>query len=648
MKQFLSAAAFSLFFIFCSEGFAQIQPARIFSDNMVLQRDIKIPVWGTAAPGEVVTVLLGEKTVSGATDKSGKWKIFLPGCNAGGPFDLKITGSSDTVIFRNILVGDVWFASGQSNMEHPVKGWEWIPHSEVENFEAELQDTKYPEIRLFNVPKFPSPVEQENLMGGEWKTASAESVAGFSAIGWFFAKKINAGLNIPIGIIHASWGGTAIRTWLDRESLELFSDSVDLPPVPQNFNPEEWEKTAAVSIEKHRVRRNQISYPKKGLAEQITMSGYDDSAWTEIGFPFEKNSNVAWLRKKIVIPEKIVSQPLQLSLGFLNRQSQVFFNGTELGYFQYPEPVKAEIPRELIKPGKNVLTIRLAQPFGSVQTIGEKEQFFMANTDGSFYISLEEGWKINSGLEPVNAAEESFQNNPAFLFNGMVAPVIPYGIKGFIWFQGESDAGRPFLYEKMFQQLITDWRRRWQLGNLPFLFIQVSNIELSHRFEDFDDSRCLIRLAQQKALELPNTGMVVSADIGDPYDVHPKNKKEFADRLVAQAEKKIYGKKVISDGPLAKSFQVKGNTIIVKLNSEGRLIIKGKEDLNGFEIAGADSQYYPAKIRLKGSRIFISSPNVKNPTAARYAWRNNPNCSLYNAAGLPAAPFSTLFLKKKK
>jgi sialate O-acetylesterase len=485
-------------------------------------------------------------------------------------------------------------------------------------------------------------------MGGEWKTASAESVAGFSAIGWFFAKKLNAGLNIPIGIIHASWGGTAIRTWLDRESLELFIDSINLPPVPQNFNPEEWEKTAAASIEKHRVRRNQISYPKKGLAEQITMSGYDDSAWAEIGFPFEKNSNVAWLRKKIVIPDKIVNQPLQLSLRFLNRQSQVFFNETELGYFQYPEPVKTEIPHEIIKPGENLLTIRLAQPFGAVEIMGEKEQFFITNTNGSFYKNLEEGWKINSGLEPVNAAEESFQNNPAFLFNGMVAPVIPYGIKGFIWFQGESDAGRPFLYEKMFQQLITDWRRRWQLGNLPFLFIQVSNIELSHHFEDFDDSRCLIRLAQQKALELPNTGMVVSADIGDPYDVHPKNKKEFAERLVVQAEKKAYGKKVIADSPLAKSFQVKNKRIIVKLKTEGKPIIKGKEDLNGFEIAGADNQYFPAKVRLKGSRIFISSPKIKNPTAARYAWRNNPKCSLYNAAGLPAAPFSTRFLKKEK
>ena len=378
------------------------------------------------------------------------------------------------------------------------------------------------------------------------------------------------------------------------------------------------------------------------------MSGDDDSAWTETDFPFEKSSNVAWLRKKIVIPDEIISQPLQLSLGFLNRQSQVFFNGTELGYFQYPEPVKTEIPREIIKRGENVLTIRLAQPFGAVQTLGEKEQFFIAGTDSLFYISLEEGWKINSGLEPVNAVEESFQNNPAFLFNGMVAPVIPYGIKGFIWFQGESDAGRPFLYEKMFQQLITDWRQCWQSGNLPFLFIQSSNIELSHHFEVFDDSRCLIRLAQQKALKLPNTGMVVSADIGDPYDVHPKNKKEFAERLALQAEEKIYGMNVISDGPLPESFIVKDSSIVVNYdNIKENLVLIQHDEFNGFEISGDNKKYYPAKIKIKDSKIIISSPFIKTPVTARYAWRNNPKCTLYNSARLPGAPFCTTLMNKQ-
>jgi len=649
MKPFLSAAAFSLFFIFCSNGFAQIQPARIFSDNMVLQRDIKIPVWGTAIPNEIITVSFNGKCVSGTTNASGKWKVFLPDFKAGGPFGLTIMGESDSITFENVLVGDVWFASGQSNMEHPVQGWEWIPHSAVENYEKELHNTNYPEIRLFSVPKFPSPEEQDDLTGGEWQMANAESVAGFSAIGWFFAKKLNAGLNVPIGIIHASWGGTPIRTWLDRPSLELFSDSIALPLLPQKFNQNEWKETALASIEKHRIRRNQISYPPKELAKQITANNYDDVDWIETDFTFEKNSNVVWFRKKINIPEKYSNQPLQLSLGFLNRQSQVFLNGVELGYFQYPKPVTTEIPpNNMLKQGENILAIRLAQPFGAVQTLGKKGEFFIATNDNAFHINLSKKWKMNSQLETVNAVEKSFQNNPAFLFNGMVAPVIPFGIKGFIWYQGESDAGRPFLYEKMSRQLITDWRRRWQLGDLPFLFIQVSNIELSHHFETFDDSRCLIRIAQQKALVLPNTGMVVSADIGDPYDVHPKNKKELAQRLALQAEEKVYGKKVISDGPVAESFRVEDNTIMVNFKTEGKLTVNSEEGFTGFEIAGAEKQYYPAKIKLTGNQVIISSPYVKNPIVARYAWRNNPKCTLYNSAGLPASPFNTKFLKSVK
>ena len=626
---------------------AQIVPARIFSDNMVLQREVGIPVWGTAAPGEPITVSIGRKTASCTVDDSGKWKVFLPQLKASGPFRLKITGNSDSIVFNNVLIGDVWFASGQSNMDHPVQGWDVIPNSAIGNYKEELQNANSPEIRLFSVPKFPSPVEQNNLIGGEWQMASTESVSGFSAIGWFFAKKLNADLNVPIGIIQASWGGTAIRTWLDRQSMELFRDSITLPHLPENFNEAEWEETAISSIKKDRVRRNQISYPTERLIAKIMDAGYNDSDWIVTDFPFEKNSNVVWFRKKINIPNEDSTQPFQLSLGFLNRQSQVFFNGNELGYFQYPKPVRIEIPQKIIRPGGNVLTIRLAQPFGAVQTLGEKDQFYIANTDDSFHINLAEDWKMNSELEPVNGAEESFQNNPAFLFNGMVAPVIPFGIKGFIWYQGESDAGRPFLYENMFRQLIIDWRQRWQMGDLPFLFIQISNIEHSHHFENYNDSWCLLRTAQQKALALPNTGMVVSVDIGDPYDVHPKNKKEFAERLALQAEEKVYGKKVVSDGPLAKSFSVKDNAIVVKFKMEGKLTVNSDKGFNNFEVAGADNQYYPAEIKLSGNQIVLSSPEIKNPLTARYAWRTNPKCTLYNSPRLPAAPFNTKYLKNE-
>ncbi len=646
MERFFTTVTALLLFALWSNVFAQVKPAQIFSDNMVLQREIKIPVWGTAAPGEKISVSFEGQIVSGITDSIGKWKIYLPALKSGGPFCLTITGVSDSIVFNNVLVGDVWFASGQSNMEHPVQGWEWIPHSAVENYKDELQDTDYPGIRLFNVPKFPSPVEQEDLISGEWQTANAKSVAGFSSIGWFFAKKLNADLNIPIGIIHASWGGTPIRTWLDRQTLELFRDSIDLPLLPENFNTKEWEKTALSSIESNRVHRDEISYPPQELTEKITNTNYDDSDWEKINFPFTNNKNVVWIRKKIIIPSVNRNLSLQLSLGFLNRQSHIFFNDKELGYFQYPKPVKTTVPSDLIKQGENVLTIRLAQPFGPFQIFGEKEAFYLASSNNSFYKNLAEDWKINSELEQVNSAGESFQNNPAFLFNGMVAPVIPFGIKGFIWSQGESDAGRPFLYKTMFEQLILSWRQQWGKNTLPFLFIQASNIELTHRFEIFDDSQTLLRVAQQQALALPNTGMVVSVDIGDPYDVHPKNKKQFAERLALQAEEKVYGKKIVSDGPLAESFIVKDNTIVVKYKSENGLKVTSEKNISGFEIAGADEKFYPAKIKLNGLEVTISSPNVKNPVTARYAWKNNPECTLYTIDGLPAAPFCTIFLEK--
>lgn len=643
IRTFINIVLVQLLLIYCFESKAIIRPVKIFSNNMVLQREIKIPIWGKATPGELITVKFDNKIVSGTTNSLGDWKVVLPELNAGGPFVLKITGKSDSIIFNNVLVGDIWLASGQSNMEHPVKGWEWIPHSGIDNFEEELQDTKYPGIRLFEVPKFPSPIEQNDLIGGEWKIASRESVAGFSSIGWFFAKKLNTDLNIPIGIIHSSWGGTAIKTWLDRESLEVFKDSINLPVIPQNFDHTEWKETAISSIEKHRIRRNQISYPEKGLKEIITGFGYNDSTWQLVNFPHENNGfeNVVWFRKIITIPEDKANETLHLSLGFLNRQSQIFLNEIELGYFQYPKPVNIEIPGNILRSGENILTIRIAQPFGKVQIFGNRESFFIANSKGSFFLNIAESWKANASLENVNEVVESIQNNPAYLFNGMIAPIIPYGIKGFIWYQGESDAGRPFLYEKLFQQLITGWRKRWDLGNLPFLFIQTSNIELSHHFEKNDDSWCLLREAQKKALMLPNTGMVVSFDIGDPYDVHPKNKKEFARRLALQAEEKVYGKNVISDGPVAKSFSIKGNAVIVQFNTKGKLKTLDKNILNQFEIKGIDGKYYQTRGDIRGNNVFITSPFVKEPISARYAWENNPKFVLYNSDKLPASQFDT-------
>ena len=509
---------------------------------MVLQREVAIPVWGTADPGEQIVFHLGSSEAETITQPDGRWVVNLPQHSAGGPYSLKIEGSKDKIEFKNVLIGEVWFASGQSNMEHPMKGWEYIPHSAVDRSEKEIADSNYPEIRLFQVPKYPSPVELKDLPEGKWEIAGPGPVAGFSSTAWFFAKELYQRLKVPVGIIHSSWGGTPIQPWMSRQSLEPYKTSVNIPAIPDQFDQNGWGAKVAESIEKHRIRRNQISYPISGLLEKTGLPGFDDSVWKLVNLLDGNNrfGNVVWLRKKIIVSEPLSSKGLELSLGFLNRQSQVYLNGKELGYFLYPQPVVIEIPRELVRHGENILTIRLAQPFGEPQVLGRPKQFFLSNGDHSFADNIAEGWKANDQLEPIIPAAESYQSNPSFLFNGMVAPVIPYAIKGFIWYQGESNAGEPALYEKLFQQLITDWRKSWQQGDLPFLFVQASSVELTHRSDQKNDPWNLLREAQQRALKLPKTGMVVSIDLGDPYDVHPKNKQEFGHRLALQAFKVAY------------------------------------------------------------------------------------------------------------
>jgi sialate O-acetylesterase len=635
---------YSIFLIFFQQVscLGQIRPANIFSDNMVLQREIEIPIWGKATAGEKITINLDFVNVSTIASTNGNWELRLPAFDAGGPYDLIIKGKKDSIVFKNILVGDVWFASGQSNMEHPMKGWEWIPHSAVDNFEEEIKDSEYPEIRLFTVPKFPALVKQDDLIEGKWEIAGPEYVSGFSSTAWFFAKELYQKLKVPIGIIHSSWGGTPISTWISGESVDQFKSSVNFPAITDKFEKNEWAEKVAESIETHRMRRNQISYPKTGLSEEIVIAGYDDSDWQQVDLLDENNcfGNILWLRKKIFLPQKLHGEPLKLSMGFFNRQSHVFFNGTKIGYFLYPKPVLIEIPTELIRIGENILTIRVAQPWGESQIIGDKDQFFISNPEGSFYMSISNKWRANDQLEPIVQAVKSYQNSPSFLFNGMVAPVVPYGLKGFIWYQGESDTGRPFLYEQMFQQLILEWRKLWKQGDLPFLFVQVSNIHLSHEFEKDNASWSLLREAQEKALSLPHTGMVVSIDIGDPYDIHPKNKQDFGHRLALQAFNVAYGQPILADGPLYQSHQIKRDTVIIKLQVKSHPLshIDHKDEC-GYEIAGKNGAFHLAKVFLKNNEVHLTSPKVKDPIAVRYAWGNNPKSCIFNKAGLPLAPF---------
>lgn len=621
----------------------ELRAAGVFSDNMVLQREGPIAVWGTGTPGEELSIQLDRKTVQCKIGADGRWKAELPSFTAGGPYVMKIQGQTKTLEYKNVLVGDVWFASGQSNMEHPMAGWEWIPHSAVLNVEKELKDSNNPKIRLLDISLFPSPQPLSDLQGkDQWKPAGPASLAGFSSSAWFFAKRLNRELNIPIGIIHSSWGGTSILTWTNQESLASFNDSLKLKPFEHTASLPVWREVIDESIKNNRERRNKISYARPEAEEAVFGNTSASQGWKSAPVPSgeAKLGYVVWFRKEVTIPEEATGSELTLSLGFLNRQANIYWNGKELSYIQYPAPTKLKIPADLVKSGSNQITIRLANPWGAAQIVGDPQAFTLEATSKGFRLPLATNWEAKDDLEPIPPAAPFYVNQPSFLFNGMVHPIIPYGIKGFIWNQGEADAARPALYTQLFSRLIGDWRKRWGNERLPFLFVQGSNAYSSHEFDRKSSTKSNLREAQAKALAIEGTGMIVSVDIGDPYDVHPKNKQDYGNRLALQALKKVYGKNVVADGPVCQSWHVSGDTLIIRLDkSPDEILVRTDHTTDCcFELATRAGEFHPARGILKGNELHVYSDLVRAPQEMRYAWGDNPCICVTDKTGLPMAP----------
>jgi sialate O-acetylesterase len=524
-------------------------------------------------------------------------------------------------------------------MQHPISGWEWIPNSAILEAYKVLEEAKGADIRLFSISIFPSPVPLSNLPDGQWERANANSLAQFSATAWFFAKKLNQELDIPIGIIHSSWGGTSILAWTNQEALDDFKDSLRLPPSPDNID---WKQQVEASVENQRIRRNAISYPNAGVLQRITSAQGKSENWQKVILPDESTdlAFVSWLQKEVVLEKNQANRDLTLHLGFLNRQSHVYWNDTLLGYFQYPAPVKASVPASLVKEGVSTITLRVASPAGSGKVQGDKEEFYLEGNLAESTHSLAGEWNLLEKVEPIPEVLPSYVNLPSFLFNGMVAPVIPYGIKGFIWDQGSADASRPLLYAQLFKRLITNWRGFWHNDRLPFLFVQNTGTYVTHQFDERSFKRSYLREAQQDALDLPETGMVVTVDLGDPYDVHPKNKQDFGNRLALQALRKVYGKPIVADGPFLGTFELRGDTLVVQASElNQQLVLKIKDGLTGFEIAGTSGDFFPATVRLQGNALYIHSPAIHQPEILRYAWGDNPDISVFNNHDLPMAPF---------
>ncbi|UII19261.1 sialate O-acetylesterase [Fulvivirga ligni] len=601
---------------------------KIFTDHMVLQRDQPVKVWGWAKAGEKVTVSIDGLQASTKADEKGSWLVSLGPHKAGGPYTLRVQGATSLEI-KDVFYGEVWLAGGQSNMEWKI-GWK------IDNWEEEQEDAEYPDIRFFEVQNVLSPYPKSDIPAANWIKASKETAKEFSAVAWFFAKHNHKEKNIPVGIIDSNWGGTPAEAWTDAHKLltvegyEKEAEEVLDPKV-------DWTEKVAEN-EANQGKKFSIIGDKEGAKKTGAQEmAFDDKSWQTVKLPNQNPlSDVAWLRKSFDL--KAVTNTNQLYLGDLVQEAMIFLNGKLVAEESWQDTTSIiSVPKDLLKKGKNVLALRVINSWDNRVMIGKPGKMWLKN--GSETINLEGDWKYSNAVEPKLPQVEFYNWQPGFLYNAMIAPLTNYGLKGVIWYQGENNAGAHQYYEGVFKALIQDWRDKWEQPNMPFLYVQLANYMERKGLQPNSDWAYL-RDAQTHTLDLPSTGMATIIDIGDAGDVHPRNKQDVGYRLWLAARKVAYGEDIVYSGPAFKSMQIKDNQVIISFDHIGSGL-KTQGDLTAFIIAGKDGIYHRATAKIVGDKVVVSSPEVANPAAVRYAWADNPMATLYNKEGLPAVPFKT-------
>lgn len=628
---------------------AQTKLPAIFSDHMVLQQKMKIPVWGTSVPGATVTVQFHQQRKTARVDAQGHWRVNLNPVPAGGPYEL-VVGSSDTLRFRNVMVGEVWLCSGQSNMEMPlVSTW-----AKVNNFRQEVAAANHPDLRLIIIKRAKSTKLQSEADTEGWKVCDTTSVKNFSATAYFFGRHLQQKLGVPVGLIQSAWGGTVVEAWTSGASLKAIPDLKGFVEI--------LEQTARDSIFNQALYEQNLQGWHRQLAElDLKAAGEglpwfdpkrDDQSWQMMALPtaWERAGmpdvdGLVWFRKHVNLPETAAGQKLRLHLGPIDDFDWTFFNGREIGRTSvFNAPRQYEVPADLVQAGDNVVAVRVLDTGGLGGFYGKPEQLYWVGSD-SVRGSLAGAWYYKTGLRlqdiPLPPPSPLTPNRPAVLYNAMIAPLIPYAIAGAIWYQGESNAGRAYQYRTLFPLLIQDWRRQWQQGDFPFLFVQLANYQPVNA-APVESDWAELREAQTMALAERNTGMAVAIDIGDANDIHPGNKQGVGDRLALQARRVAYGEKLVPSGPLYTKMKIENNRVRLFFDHTGSgLLAGGGQELQGFAIAGPDRKFVWARAEIEGKTVVVSHPQVQQPVAVRYAWSSNPVCNLFNREGLPASPFRT-------
>ncbi|MCX8019184.1 MAG: sialate O-acetylesterase [Chitinophagaceae bacterium] len=620
---------------------AEVRLPFLISDGMVLQRDVPLTIWGYAAPSEKVTVSFRNKKYVTVTANDGVWSLRILPQKPGGPFNMVIQGLN-RIELKDILVGDVWLCSGQSNMQHQLQHHDVI-------YAEEIRQANYPHIRQFLVPEhYDFFVPQKNTAGGAWKSAVGNDVKNFSAVAYFFAKELHLKYKIPVGIINSTVGGTPVEAWMSEEALKKFPDLYQQvlnnrdTAIQNRTRPVSLGITAEAGISQPEWFRTDY-LPKNWRT--INVPGY----WEDQGL--RALDGVVWYRKEISLPPRFEGRPAQLWLGRIVDADEVYVNGIKIGNttYQYPQR-RYTIPEGLLKSGTNVIVVKVTNYEGKGGFVPDKPYALLSGKDT---IDLKGTWfyKVSQVFHPRSLRPQYRpQTQPGVLFNGMIAPLKNYAIKGFVWYQGESNVSRANTYAELFAGLIHDWRDRWNMPAAPFLYVQLTSF-LDYDYVPGESQWALLREAQMKCLSLNNTAMAVAIDLGEWNDIHPDNKKEVGIRLALGARAKAYGEHIVHSGPLWKSAEIQQDKIILQFDHTGSGLIfrdstlhaPGRDEwISGFAIAGEDKQFVWANARIEGNSVVVWSEKVNNPKYVRYLWADNPvNITLYNKDGLPASPFRT-------
>ncbi len=635
MRNLWKLSAFLLLFACESSKFeAEVILPKIFSDGMVFQRDQSVKVWGKGEPGRKVRVSLAGATASMTIAEDSTWLLQLPRAVAGGPHILEVNQNR----INDVYIGDVWLAGGQSNMEWPLK-------SGVIGASEEIETGGLPLIRFFKVPNSYSAILQEDVKGGEWKVADTVNMPEFSAIAWFFAKRNHLEKEVPVGIIESNWGGTPAEGWTDAEILAGLDQSYSEEAKEVLDNKEKWEEENLANEKRREMRNLLTGKPDSVTASEVSSLEYNDAAWRSINLPTSNPlQHIAWVRKKFSLQN---ISDVKLHLPAIDQQAYIYVNGSLIFHKDWgiEMPNELEIPEDILIKGQNVLTIRAVNTWNNQPRVGEKDEMFILQNGDK--LSLEGTWKYSNDIvEPQLPKVEWYNWKPGMMYNAMIAPLTNFAIKGVIWYQGESNAGRHEEYRKLFSEMITSWRSAWDIGDFPFLFVQLANFMEPQTVQP-ESSWAFLREAQTQTLELPKTGMAVIIDIGEEDDIHPKNKKDVGDRLWLQARKIAFEEKeeFVSSGPVFNSFERKGNSLHLKFDQVGDgLTLKSGEAVKGFILADKSGEFQEISGEiLEDVFVRIDLPEGVTAGEVRYAWADNPEVNLVNSEGLPTGPFRFSF-----